>query len=105
MSSYEQGKIQKVDPYFHISVFPSNIGLPQDKRFLDGGLGALRRVLKAYMREVVWPHPPEAKRHGLHGLWPHVRPKLPSMVWIVVVLLRQCDDQHRIGLPWMEVQI
>ena len=57
------------------------------------------------MGEVVWPHPPEAERHGLHGHWPNVRPWLPSMVRVVVVLLRQCDDQHKIGLPWMEVYI
>ena len=27
------------------------------------------------------------------------------MAWAVVVLLRQCDDQFKIGLPWMEVHI
>ena len=55
------------------------------------------------MSEVIWPHPPKAKRHGPHGHWPNVRPKLPSMVQVVVVLLQQRNDQHKIGLPWMEV--
>ena len=27
------------------------------------------------------------------------------MAWVVVVLLRQWDDQLKIGLPWMEVHI
>ena len=45
----------------------------RDKRLLDGGVGALPRVLEAYMGEVVWPHPPGAKRQGLHGHWPEVR--------------------------------
>ena len=31
--------------------------------------------------------------------------ELPTMVQIVVVLLRQRDDQHEIGLPWMDVHI
>ena len=45
----------------------------RDKRILDGGVGVLPRVLEAYMGEVVWPHPPEAERQGLHGHWPIVR--------------------------------
>jgi len=40
--------------------------------FLDGEGGASPKVLEAYMGEVVWPHPPEAKRQGLHGHWPNV---------------------------------
>ena len=32
-----------------------------------------------------------------HGRYPNVRAKLPSMLWVVVVLLRQCDDQLKIG--------
>ena len=64
-------------------------------------IGAPPRVLEAYMGEVVWPHPHEVKRHGLDGNWPNVRPKLPSMVRVVVVLLRQRDDQHKVGLSWM----
>ena len=27
------------------------------------------------------------------------------MAWVVVVLLQQCDDQLKIGLPWMEIHI
>ena len=57
------------------------------------------------MDEVEWPHPPEAERHGLHGHWPNVRPYLPSTLRIVGVLLRQRNDQHRIGLSWREVHI
>jgi hypothetical protein len=57
------------------------------------------------MGEVVWPHSLEAERQGLHGHWPNVKAKLPTMAQVVVVLLRQCDDQLKIGLPWMEVHI
>ena len=42
--------------------------------FLDSGVGALHRVLEAYMGEVVWPHTPEAEQHGLRWFWPNVRP-------------------------------
>jgi hypothetical protein len=55
------------------------------------------------MGEVVWPHPPEAERQGLHGHWPNM--KVPSMARVVVVLLRQCDDQLKGGHPWMEVHL
>ena len=41
--------------------------------FLDGKVGALPKVLEAYMGESVWPNPPEAERYGLHGYWPNVR--------------------------------
>ena len=41
--------------------------------FLNSEVGAPFRVLEAYMGKVVWPHPPEAERHGLHGHWPNVR--------------------------------
>jgi hypothetical protein len=30
---------------------------------------------------------------------------LLSMARVVVVLLRQCDDQLKGGLPWMEVHL
>jgi hypothetical protein len=57
------------------------------------------KVLEAYTGEAVWlPNPPEAKRQCLHGQW-------PSMARVVVALLRQCDDQLKIGLPWIEVHI
>jgi hypothetical protein len=46
--------------------------LVERQRFLDGGGGALPKVLEAYMGEVVWPHPPEVNRQGLHGHWPNV---------------------------------
>ena len=46
----------------------------ETKGFSDGGVGALPEVLEAYVGEVVWPHPSEAKQHGLHGHWPNVRP-------------------------------
>jgi hypothetical protein len=52
------------------------------------------------MGEAVWPpNPPEAERHGFHGHWPNMGGWLPSMAWVVVVLLRQCDDQLKMGLP------
>ena len=58
------------------------------------------------MGEAVWPpNPPKAERHGLHGHWPNMRAQLPSMIRVVVVLLRQHDDQLKVGLPWMEVHI
>jgi hypothetical protein len=49
---------------------------------------------------------------GLYG-WDSVAAKptqglgsyLPSMARVVVVLLRQCDDQLKIGLPWIKVHI
>jgi hypothetical protein len=46
--------------------------LVEDKRFFDGGGGALPKVLEAYMGEMVWPHPFEAKWQGLHGHWPNM---------------------------------
>jgi hypothetical protein len=54
---------------------------------------------------VVWPRPSETKQLGLHGHWPNMKAKLPYMVQIVVVLLRQCKDQRKIGIPRMEVHI
>jgi hypothetical protein len=36
------------------------------------------------MGEVVWPHPPEAKRQSLHGYWPNVKASLPSIARVVV---------------------
>ena len=41
------------------------------------------------MGEVVWPNPPEAERQGLHGHWPNMGKWLPSMAWVVVMLLWQ----------------
>jgi hypothetical protein len=55
------------------------------------------------MRRQSQPNPPKAKWQGLHGHWPNMKGQLPSMAWIVVVLLGQCDDQVKIGLPWMEI--
>jgi hypothetical protein len=72
---------------------------------VDGGGGAPPKVLEAYMGEVVWPHPPKTKRHGLHDHWPNVEGWLPSMVRVVVVLLRLYDDQLKIGLSWIKVHI
>ena len=71
----------------------------KDKRFFEGQVGALPKVLDAYMGEVVWPNPPEEERHGLHGHWPNVRAQLPNMVQVLIMLLRQRDDQHKIGIP------
>jgi hypothetical protein len=57
--------------------------------FLDGGRGAVPKILKAYMGEVVWPHPPEVERQGLYGHCPYMERKLFSMARVVIVLLRQ----------------
>ena len=63
---------------------------------LDNGVGALPKVLEAYMGEAVLPtHPPAMKRHGLRGRWP-MGAKLPSMLRVVIVLLRQRDVQLKI---------
>jgi hypothetical protein len=68
--------------------------LSRDKKFLDGGGGAPPKVLEAYMGEAVWlPNPPEAERQGLHGHWPNMGGKLPSMAQVVVVLLQQHDEE------------
>ena len=45
----------------------------ETKDFFGGGIEALPEVLEADMGEVVWPNPPEAKWHSLHGHWPNVR--------------------------------
>ena len=58
----------------------------------DGGVGAPHKVLEAYMDEVVWP----AKPSGTY---------LATMLWVVVVLLGQHENQLKSGLPWMEVHI
>ena len=58
------------------------------------------KILKAYMDEEVWPpNPTEAKQHALHKHWPNMGAYLPSMIWVVIVLLQQCGDQLKIGLP------
>ena len=31
--------------------------------------------------------------------------KVPCMIQVVIVLLQQCDDQHKIGISWIEVHI
>ena len=40
-----------------------------------------------------------------YGRWPNLGAWLPRLVWVVVMLLRQRDDQLKIGLPWMKVHI
>jgi hypothetical protein len=58
------------------------------------------------MSEAVWPpNPPEAERHTLHGHWPNMQGWLLSMARVVIVLLRQRDDQLKIGLSRMEAHI
>jgi hypothetical protein len=77
----------------------------RDKSFLDGGEGALPKVLEAHMGEAVWPpNLPEAERHSFHGHWPNMGAWLPSMAQVVVVLLRQCDDQLDIGFSWLLIK-
>ena len=46
--------------------------------------------------------PHVVEQRGLHMHWPNVGVKLPSMLWIVVMLLRQRDDQLKIG--WTKVR-
>ena len=66
----------------------------------DGGIGVLPKLLEAYMGETVCqPILSVAKQHGLHGRWPNMGVKLPSMLRVVVVLFWQHDDQLKIGLP------
>jgi hypothetical protein len=50
------------------------------------------------MGEVVWLNLSEAERHGLHGHSPNMKGWLPSMTRVVIILLRQCDEQLKIGL-------
>ena len=47
--------------------------LSRETRFFNDGVGALPKVLEVYMGKVVWPHPSEAERHGLYGLWPNMK--------------------------------
>jgi hypothetical protein len=42
----------------------------RDKRSLDGGEGAPPKLLKAYMDEVVWPHPPRPNGKASMGIGP-----------------------------------
>ena len=48
---------------------------------------------------------PDIEREDLYGHWPNMRGQLRSVAQVVVVLLQQCDDQLKIGRPWMEVHI
>jgi hypothetical protein len=45
--------------------------------------------------------PPEAESQGLHGHWPNVKAEVPNMARVVVVLLRQCDDEFKVGHHWL----
>ena len=52
------------------------------------------------MGEAVWPpKPPEAQWHGLYRHWPNVKTQLLNMVWVAGRLLRQRDNQFKIGIP------
>ena len=57
------------------------------------------------MKQHERPNPPEAKHHGLHGHLPNVGAWLPSTIRVVVVLLWQRDDQLKIELPWIVVDV
>ena len=59
---------------------------------LDSGVGALAKVLEAYMGEADLPTNP-------------TRSILRNLLRVVVVLFWQHDDQLKSGLPWMEVLI
>ena len=59
----------------------------------------MSKVLEAYTgRRRFQPTLPAAKRRGLYMHWPNVGANLPSMIRVVIVLLRQCDDQLKIRL-------
>ena len=63
---------------------------------LDGWIGALSKVLGLYMVKRRSPLTPlAAKYHDHQGRW-FLGTKLPSMFWLVVVLLRKCVDQLKI---------
>ena len=67
----------------------------------DGGVGVLRKVSKAYMgRWLCRPILPVAEHDlmstGSYRGGPNVGAKLPNMLWVVVVLLWQHDDQLKI---------
>ena len=67
---------------------------------LDSGVRALSKVLKACVgRQLCQLTPPPIKQHNLHMRWPNVGKILPSMLWAVVVLLSQRDDQLKIEFP------
>jgi hypothetical protein len=57
------------------------------------------------MGGVVWPHQAEAERQGLDGHWSNVEAYLPSMAHVVVMLLQFCNDQLKVGLPWMGIHL
>ena len=59
---------------------------------VDGGLEAPHKVLEACMGETMWA----AKPPGGY---------LATMLWVVVVLFGQHDDQLKSGRPWMKVHI
>ena len=56
--------------------------------FLDGAVWAPHTVLEAYMDEATWPAKP-------------LEAYLATMLWVVVVLLGQHEDQLKCGLSWM----
>ena len=52
----------------------------------------MHKVLEAYMGEAVWPAEPS-------GAY------LVTMLWVVIVLLGQYEDELKSGLPSMEVHV
>jgi hypothetical protein len=60
------------------------------------------KILKASMDEVVWPpNPLQAQRQGLNGHCRNMKGYLDNMAQVVIMLLRQCDDQIKIRLLWI----
>ena len=72
---------------------------------LGDGIWAPCKILEAYIDEVGW-HPRPIGGQNTQPLWAlaHLGTRLPSMAWVIVVLIWQRDNK-KIGLPWMEVHI
>ena len=79
---------------------PNNLGkmsnrpqsLERDKRIFDIGIGALPKILEAYMGEAALSTDPTQNIIG-------------NFLWIVIMLFWQHNDKYNNGLPWMEVHI
>ena len=70
-----------------MSTWPQLLG--EDRKLLDGGIGTPHKILEAYIDEAMWSEHPEAY--------------LATLLWVIIVLLWQHEDQLKDGLPWMEL--
>ena len=63
------------------------------------------KVLEAYVgSQLCQPSPPTTEQHDLYERWPKMGAKLPSMLWVIIVLLRQRDDEFKIGWTCIKVR-